>query len=979
METATFTVRHAETASLPSLMRKASKPKAEAKQAGRDSVDKNSPAYLEATELLKNILKERDFPSTLTSLDEMLVGKMAEVLDIYSETAGVKAAIKNTFTQKIEELKGSGDSSEMATYKVCQVYLREDVRRLIEGYSPETRVRIAQEVGISAFSDAKGSDSSYIDNTLKCFSDTGIKRAVEHYGKKYSALGNMTTLEDITTNIDHVGHERGIGGAQFLAECLLDKRFEEVMDRYKDMPEFINAAILDKMQWMIGEDWQDPEEEGKARCKNQNTPKVKRMIVDAMQWFLDEDMQRALERHKNDKELLDNFSDAIGWLMSQTFDRGKSNLILLPAKYLLDENLIQTFSNFPTGKKIIAEIAVCSGYLQSKEATGIIIDTAKSCPELAGKYVYAMREIFFTPANRDFMCTKGLMEDYREMTAQIAGCVKEYAHSPELMKKILETFVNIAENSDLHAAVKHFKDKEITKRVIDKYGEGEMASEVLARILDYASDFRCHGRKSALTCTKLLLSDGVKYSDVAIIGRRGPEIERMDAVIKDLDIIVDEEGTFSQKFERAKIYREMKRFGVKVSKPSMSEGWIEECRIKAAEKLMKIYNANAIEATIGFGKLGLGEIQLLLQINEDCKKDNTELSADDKKWIMYTASKIGQITKIFPKGKEYAEIKISNTMAVGGDKETEKEVDAAELTRLLAAGILSNSRRQGHFGNLRNALRYYPIEKLRAARSFIERSNPGKVFNGMKNEFLALKDEKSDPNVREESAQKLKAYLKDLSEKGKTQDKCPEDAEALSDLVDMVEGIERKTKFDSITIRMQHVNMTDIADNRDLLCCAFYPTGAYRRASLQYLLDPAIGLMWLKAANPEGKEIQSLGVAVLVGCVDKTGKKVLLVDSVEGGEGLQSIKENWMEETYNSILSAARDIGAVEVVFNTKVMNSTPRMFNEFLERKGLTQRRKYLKKIGYKEDNNRYLEAFPGPGSCPPTGNVSGYIAKIE
>jgi len=305
-----------------------------------------------------------------------------------------------------------------------------------------------------------------------------------------------------------------------------------------------------------------------------------------------------------------------------------------------------------------------------------------------------------------------------------------------------------------------------------------------------------------------------------------------------------------------------------------------------------------------------------------------------------------------------------------------KKGDPVKITEYLIAGLLSTKSRPGHFRRLKNALTFFSKEKLRAARNYVLRSNPGKIFQQIKDDVALMKQGDS------EAASRIRSFFKDLAKKGKTEDKRPEDAEALSDLIDAVESIGRARVFDSILIKMQSGDLTDLFDNTTTACCTFYPDGANAEAAIYYLKDPEIGLLFIKSATLEGEELDNIGVAFLVNCKDKNGRKVLLVDSVEGGEALQRSEVSWQEKMFESIKQVAKENGAEYIVFNSRVSNATPRRFNNFVS-KIAKEEKIYLEKIGgieaIKEWNNKhYLEAFGGWSSSL-KGTVEGYIVKVE
>jgi DNA repair photolyase len=265
---------------------------------------------------------------------------------------------------------------------------------------------------------------------------------------------------------------------------------------------------------------------------------------------------------------------------------------------------------------------------------------------------------------------------------------------------------------------------------------------------------------------------------------------------------------------------------------------------------------------------------------------------------------------------------------------------------------------------------------LRAARNLIRRREPNKIFSQIKEDFTLLTKESN-----EEAAQRIREYFKELAKK-ELEGKTPKDAEALSDLIDAIESIGKARVFETLLIKTEKGDLTDLTDNRTLSCCAFYPDGANKEASIYYLKDPEIGLLWIKSATYQGEELDNLGVAIMVNCQDKEGNKVLLIDSVEGGEALERSGIEWKEKMLESIKKIAEENKQKYIVFNLNVTNETPKRFNRFLGEKKIKEGKIYLEKINgveaIKEWNDKhYLEAFGGWQF--PKGEVKGYKIEVE
>lgn len=140
--------------------------------------------------------------------------------------------------------------------------------------------------------------------------------------------------------------------------------------------------------------------------------------------------------------------------------------------------------------------------------------------------------------------------------------------------------------------------------------------------------------------------------------------------------------------------------------------------------------------------------------------------------------------------------------------------------------------------------------------------------------------------------------------------------------------------------------------------------------------------LWIKSATLEGEELDNIGVAIMANCRDRQGRKVLLIDSVEGGEALERSGIDWKEKMFESIKQVAKENGASYIMFNSDVNNATPRSFNHFLSEKGAKAEKIYLEKINgvnaiREWENKHYLEAFGGWKF--PKGTVEGYVMKVE
>ncbi len=343
-----------------------------------------------------------------------------------------------------------------------------------------------------------------------------------------------------------------------------------------------------------------------------------------------------------------------------------------------------------------------------------------------------------------------------------------------------------------------------------------------------------------------------------------------------------------------------------------------------------------------------------------------------------------KIRKVFPLGKVYGNLNVSGIVRLS---------DPVELVEVLVTVLLTPSKKGDK--DLREMLkdpkyeRYirflktysrakslFDFKKLQKARNYIKLSSLSvkKMFKDLKNDIALLKEHKD-----KEAAKRILNYFIDIAQKGRA-----EKIEPLSDILMGVKSLFGATlRFNHVIAKMQSGVVTDLFDSETTMCCAFYPSGAYAEfASFGYLEDANIGLLQIKAALKESalakiKEIEIIGVAILVLCQDKEGKLVLLVDSVEGNSDyLGCMKDlEWKNLFFNAIKSIKKDVKAEYILFNSNVGNTTPERFNNFLLSAGykMVEKPLMLTKLGSKD--HRYLEAFGG--WKVPKGLVSGI--KVE
>ena len=373
-----------------------------------------------------------------------------------------------------------------------------------------------------------------------------------------------------------------------------------------------------------------------------------------------------------------------------------------------------------------------------------------------------------------------------------------------------------------------------------------------------------------------------------------------------------------------------------------------------------------------FGFIPEGDIEGLL------KFAITDFSNDEKVLIASTFSK--KITKEFPLGKVYDDVHVRGIAKLS---------DPVELVDVLVTVLLAQKKKgestiqemlkdPKYERYIRFLKKYstgrqlFDFNKLQAARKYIQTSdiNPNKVFQDIKNDFNAVRSLKDKA-----AAERIIDYFTQIAQRGK--------AEKVEPLADIVMGIKSlfgaTLRFNHVIAKMQSGVVTDLFDSKNTMCCAFYPDGVNKKASIGYIEDPYIGLLQLKAAIKEilgkPKEIEIIGVAILVLCTDQNNNIVLLVDSVEGnGEYLNCMSDKqWKELFFNSLQQVKKDVNAKYVVYNKEVGNTTPNRFNDFLSEKGFKEVTVKLKKTGSLD--KRYLEAFGGWET--PYGNVTGFYVE--
>ncbi|MFH1917074.1 MAG: hypothetical protein ABIJ21_07470 [Nanoarchaeota archaeon] len=319
--------------------------------------------------------------------------------------------------------------------------------------------------------------------------------------------------------------------------------------------------------------------------------------------------------------------------------------------------------------------------------------------------------------------------------------------------------------------------------------------------------------------------------------------------------------------------------------------WKSEAREFLIRKLQKKDNGFPI------GLLSFEDLIRLGSINE--------FNRDDEKLGYILEEHVGGrgIPKAFPLGKSYG------TRIVGGAKRKE---DPVELTLQLVLGLISREPEKRI-----TAERYFEADKLAAVRTFIA---PKVIYNQIKG-FL--------PELTAGSAEAAKEVLDVLRTNYSHK-------EALGDMITTIESLFLgDIKYDNLELRMQKGEFSDLFDNRRNLCCAFYPTGAQRSASMNYLLDEHVGLLHM-IPKVGDISLDPSGVAILVQTQDDSRRKYLVVEGIEAGMGVDKITDTlWIPFYHEGVLSVASDVGAQQVIYALNSGgNAKPRKVIEYLRRR---------------------------------------------
>ncbi|MBI3900968.1 MAG: hypothetical protein HY324_02315 [Chlamydiia bacterium] len=292
--------------------------------------------------------------------------------------------------------------------------------------------------------------------------------------------------------------------------------------------------------------------------------------------------------------------------------------------------------------------------------------------------------------------------------------------------------------------------------------------------------------------------------------------------------------------------------------------------------------------------------------------------------------------KPFPLGAVYAEASIT------GLKE---RADPFEVAQSIVDVLIS-----GDAEKVARAAEMFDAGKIAEVQRFVGHHHVSrkKAFRMVQNDFGGIR------NRNQEAALNVLRTLKETYRHN-----------AVSELISGVESLfTGDVSFDKLVVRAQTGTLSDLYDNHRFMACPFFPAGEYKTASLSYLISPDVALLHFVPIS-RGKALDPVGVAILAFVEDVRGKRYVLVDSVEGGETLQRIRESvWKNLAYQAINSFAASIDGVEhdVLVNPRFTgaSSVPVKFFNYLRSFSLEQRRVKLR-LPSETGNPLYLEAFNG------------------
>lgn len=191
---------------------------------------------------------------------------------------------------------------------------------------------------------------------------------------------------------------------------------------------------------------------------------------------------------------------------------------------------------------------------------------------------------------------------------------------------------------------------------------------------------------------------------------------------------------------------------------------------------------------------------------------------------------------------------------------------------------------------------------------------------------------------------------------------------------------EEKYGYPAIAYKTQSGTIDDLFDDKSANSCTLHPTGAKKFAAALQVTDQAMATL---VALPEGAE-DPVGIAYCLLGVTLTGRRVLLVDCIDGG----NLPYGWCRDFYGALQDFALDTRRDSLIFDTRALTTkpVPNQFGEFLlaecvKRRQLSRTLSLVAKspstagkVRYKT-NRQYFESFlfQSPWGYP-AGLVNGY-----
>ena len=348
----------------------------------------------------------------------------------------------------------------------------------------------------------------------------------------------------------------------------------------------------------------------------------------------------------------------------------------------------------------------------------------------------------------------------------------------------------------------------------------------------------------------------------------------------------------------------------------------------------------------------------------------------------------GNVSKPFEANKVYKRVKDSVSIDMA--------IDPVNIVNILIRGIVgkdeeSVSKAEQLFDNPEK----FTVAKNYFRRAFDQESNKPLY------KMLWEDDKEQLQNLSAGDRGAAKSILRYLHIKASQSNSIG--AESLSDIVVSTFSKFKYTQpYTNFAYKTQSVTVDDLYD--DEICCTFYPEGKNKEAAALYVLDSNIALLQLCPVKHDGDYAHSIGAAISFFASDSSGKKYLVVDSVEGGDYLPT---NWKEDFYEVIEQFARSNSCSNILYNSNTPNDVPREFNRFLKnQKHMATDSVQLMKIGGTDTIDKYfsadeydsaehyLEAFGEPfrevfGNeiglenprvwGKPEGLVTGYIVSLD